>query len=446
MERARGLGHAPTLAAALLQHGRLLGHVGDGERATAALVEAAALADEHAVDDVVADAYKRLILVAATATPDARDGLRWAALARARIARIGERGRGRDGTALERLGITYTQLARYEEAEAALREALEILTEVYGERDFRVASARTNLAGVLARRGEPRAAIELAEGAHALLQELQGPWNPKAATRLGSLAGMYAKTGDMARARALYGEALARLDAAGRGESSEAARVLVPMAWHEQSAGNTPAAIELGERATRLYDGPLAAESADEERARAHETLAWSLITAGEHARASEALRHALAALERAGDVDPKRMAKHWSALADQEAALARHDEEADAYRRAVVYLRAAGDAVDGESVAATMQLEAAALLRAEDPRAVEVAAAALSLHRAPPTSHVVHIARSEWLLARALTQRGQEPERARALARSALATFEERDSDSSRAAAAEIRAWLTSP
>jgi len=109
---------------------------------------------------------------------------------------------------LDVLGVIHRDLGLYPEADSLLRRAVQLSRLRYGEGHPEVAAKLTNLASVLAARGDYGQAESLLIRAHDILRRTQGPRDTTVTTALSALASVTRMKGSFARAESLSQQAL----------------------------------------------------------------------------------------------------------------------------------------------------------------------------------------------------------------------------------------------
>ncbi|MCB9752378.1 MAG: serine/threonine protein kinase [Myxococcales bacterium] len=174
---ARALGYRPLIAEALTRVGLLQTELARFEDARDSLLDgwSEGLASQH--DDEAARAAAQLIHVVGYRLARTEDGLLWTRNARAMIERRARRDRVH-ASYLESLGSLRARLGSYDEAAAALEEAVAILEAELGPEHTEVARVLASLGDVVSRAGEPARALELLTRALELQERALGPGHP----------------------------------------------------------------------------------------------------------------------------------------------------------------------------------------------------------------------------------------------------------------------------
>jgi len=203
---ARALGHAPTLARALLLQGEALHSRDKNKAAEAALREAAMWADRGRDDMTRARAYALLIDSVGVLQERKADGAVYIQLAQGVAERL-------DSDELRSLVLSNT--ARYywwhgdfDKALDHARKSLALAERMFGDHDVRTADALWVLGVVLSDRREHVEAKKYIERSLATYRETLGDPHPKIGKAINSLAIIYTDTGDRKRGEKLYRQAL----------------------------------------------------------------------------------------------------------------------------------------------------------------------------------------------------------------------------------------------
>jgi eukaryotic-like serine/threonine-protein kinase len=200
VQQARALEHAPLLAEALLQYGRLAWTVADAETSETALREAIASAATGKHHEVEARAWVTLVVVVGYGQAKAEIGDEIANAAMAAVSRAGDSVELRADLANAR-GAVALQRNQLEQAEDLFRETLLLERSRLGDDHPKTANARNNLALVMMftkryedARNELRAAIEVYERTY-------GETHPKLARMRLNLASVSAALGSHGEAQ-----------------------------------------------------------------------------------------------------------------------------------------------------------------------------------------------------------------------------------------------------
>jgi tetratricopeptide (TPR) repeat protein len=477
VDDARALGHAPVLAAALLELGLVRVEL-DGAAAGHTLREAIAVTGRAHDGEVEADAWTQLLYVESELRGAPADAEAWLPLARAAVeALAGDRGRHAELPAMT--ALIALRLGRLAEARTETAGALAERRAALGD-DHPLVASMHNLVALAARAaGDRDDAIAHQRAALAIRLRL-GDEHPAVADSRGNLAlalrdaGRYAEAlaeQDRALAirRRVYGDDHLEIAAA----RNNRAMTLQDLGRTEEAAAEYAAALALHERHLEPDHLRIAA---------GHNNLGLALHDLGRDREAADHLRRALAARARrlpAGHVD---VAVTWGnlgraqfAAGDREAGLAELGAAVDALERALgerhptvaYWLAELGSAaatagrVGLAADACRRSLTAAIAGTGDD--GVDAAyggvcvgrgelllghpaAAADALARAVDVlvaseEMPYDVAEARFLLARALAAAGRDRAHARALARAARAGYQASDNPDARVA--EVDAWL---
>ncbi|PWM37531.1 MAG: hypothetical protein DBX46_03075 [Clostridiales bacterium] len=151
-------------------------------------------------------------------------------------------------TVLNELAGFYRGISRYEESEAASKEALQLLEENGMENSAQYATAMMNLAGTYRLSGR----LDEAEGMMRQAAEMLDEEDYAYASTLNNLSLIYHKKGDIAKAEELAGAALTWMRSHGSPEH-EVATSLNNLAAMKMSRGDWAGAAELLEEALTFY-------------------------------------------------------------------------------------------------------------------------------------------------------------------------------------------------
>jgi tetratricopeptide (TPR) repeat protein len=196
-------------------------------------------------------------------------------------------------TLMETMGIVYTSLGLYEQAESLLRTALERRSALHGSRHVEVAASLDRLGEVLKLKAEYDAAETMHREALVLRRALLGNTHVDTARSVYELADVLGRKGDYASAEPLFREALAlHRELLGPG-SPQTARSMEGLALNLYDQGDyTGAAALLRDSVAiqrELHDRP------HPDLAQALNNLGFVIMELGEHAQAESLFREALA-------------------------------------------------------------------------------------------------------------------------------------------------------
>jgi tetratricopeptide (TPR) repeat protein len=114
----------------------------------------------------------------------------------------------------ERLGIVFTGLGKYQEADELLQRAREMFEKAYGPNYFRNAKCIGEQAELYQKMGESKKAEAFYLRALTMVERARGAQHPDAAAFLNNLGTLYFEMHDYARAKPLYERATALLETA----------------------------------------------------------------------------------------------------------------------------------------------------------------------------------------------------------------------------------------
>jgi eukaryotic-like serine/threonine-protein kinase len=398
-QTARALGHAASLAEALVALALVHQRLEQPEPAEAALHEAIPAALESHHEEMLATALVRLIFVA-VAQSRPQEAVRWGQYARGAVAALGPGHEQLEASRLSNMSVLAgaqgdnAEATRLDEAALALRE------RALGPNHLDTAASLHNLAADRYLAGDYGRAAELFRRAAEVLERAGGPAHPLVAGSLNGEGAALMDSGSPEEALRLFVRAHAIAEAALGSEQVLVADVLTNQATALMRLGRAAEAQATQERALEVYErtlGPRAAYVAT-----ALNNLADIHLGRGEHARAVELARRASALF--ADLLGPK-------------------------------------DA----SVAEPLLVEAKAWLAAGKPeRALVPAERATAIRDAAEVSPREK-ADARFTLARSLAALNRDRPHARSLAHSALDLFHQQGKGYE-AASLEVEAWLADP
>lgn len=434
VRNARAVGFAPTLAEALIAHGRALWLRHDGQAARAALDEAVDVAEAAALDGLAADAGNLLIKVAATELRDAARGDEWARQTERKLARI-DADPWRRAELLNNRGLlAFHVLGKLDAAVDLHRRALAVRERFPGEARLLVAASHENLANALAARGDLAEALQHYAESARLDREVLGDDHPKLFDDAYNRAVSLLEARHYPEAAALAEEALAGyLRVTGPRADAADAHILLATIL-EQQRQLTAGREHAGQAAAILTADPGASPG---KRAIALERLGSLEREAGEFAAALSTYDRGLAAL---GD-DRNFAAERVSLLVDRASALLELQRSAEAARGCEQAIAAADPTIPALARyrAAGLRCQGRVLLRANRPGEargpLEEALAILETSQDPPAAAEVR-----FLLAQSLAQVGAQRPRALVLAHEALEYYRSVDHQE---LIQEILAWI---
>ncbi|MDB4968337.1 MAG: Serine/threonine kinase [Myxococcales bacterium] len=324
---ARTVGHAASHADLAHVTGVLLLREGKLDEGIAVIHEAAQAAARAHDDAAVADAWAVLVYAHGTMQAHTDEALRWAAYARAELARSGNADSDLM-TLLENEGQVLAQAGRTEEGLADLRQAVALAQKVSGKDSIAALRTASNMGNVLASQGRYEEArdlfrhamevqekqlgashpdtivaienygammvsLERGSEAKALLErglatrrQILGPKHPYTATAALNLAEAYADEHRYADALALNREALATLEATVGTQHPYIAEALTNVGIDLMGLGKAAQALAPLERAVQLH---VALKSSGVDAALTRFALARALLaTGGDRSRARQ--------------------------------------------------------------------------------------------------------------------------------------------------------------
>jgi serine/threonine protein kinase/tetratricopeptide (TPR) repeat protein len=441
LAQAESLGYGPLLAEALYQTGRVLVYHGRDEAAAsegeALLLRARDIAESERHDELAAEIWNHLVLGAARNHEGTERGHRWYEHALAAIKRIGSPAL-LHADALRNLGRLYFQEDRLVEAREHQRQALALIEPEPEISRLVHAVYQHDLATTARRMGEYEQARHGYETALALYVAALGEEHPHVADLRYDIAMLHIDRGDPASGRALL-EDILRIHAGPLGETHVVlARIHGALAELDRQQGALARAREHAvrslENAQRLYgDGHI-------EVANAQLRLGAIAFQGGAYGEALIAYEMVMALVSRHLGETHFEVGSAHANIAEARLALGQHEEALAAIGQAerILAPHMDGYAAIGPFLASVRGRALLGLGRIEDAvRMLEQA------HHGADALEAMARAHTSWALARALSSssRGRDP-RAHALARQALAIFEQQSADV-HTPGAEVRGWL---
>ncbi|MEM7151629.1 MAG: tetratricopeptide repeat protein [Myxococcota bacterium] len=252
VERAQTLGFAPLSAEARFELGRALHHLARFDDAEAEFEAAYALAVEHGLDELAARvALSRVNLANNRHRIEA--AAHWLAQARARVDRLGAQ-RGRLGVRLRQEAASLAnERADFDEALRLLREALTLAADnELG--DLQRGSIRRELAWALRNQNHLPEAMEQFQLARALIEGVVGPDHPEVVSSLQSIADIQLELGDSESALALIGRSLRILEESFGPRHPEVASCHSRLGIAHRKLGDYETSAEHYQRALEIID------------------------------------------------------------------------------------------------------------------------------------------------------------------------------------------------
>ncbi len=225
---------------------------------------------------------------------------------------------------LNNIGLLQTSVGNYAEALASLRAGLEIRIRTLGPQHPSVAGSLTNIALALEGQGEYAAALTTSRQALAILEDALGPDHPLVGTSLNNVGVIQNHLGEFEDALASHRRGLAIKLAAYGPNHATIATSLANLGEAERGLGQLDAARDSLEAAFAVRDeaARMPAQRGDHAF-----SLALVLDELGEHQRAVELARTAIAAFVEAGEGEAGKRATVERWLAEREAETEKPDE-----------------------------------------------------------------------------------------------------------------------
>jgi serine/threonine-protein kinase len=263
--------------------------------------------------------------------------------------------------ALHRIGTSLTDLGRYAEAEAALRESVALAETSLGPDDYRTLRIRQTLGWHYTSRGEPARGLEVLEPVGERLQALFGQHSLEYAGNLHNRANAYRAMGQHERALFAYRESLEAAEAAVDRNSAQIGSLWWNIAAMQSALGRHEEARDALEEAERRWIGTLDRDAPV--RGRFFVSAARNALARGSLVDAEAHVRSALAS--QWSEVDAVEHAEATALAAEVAALRGRAAEAAAAWRDAATLLRRTGDPRrDSQAAAWEAQAHAAASAR----------------------------------------------------------------------------------
>lgn len=242
--------------------------------------------------------------------------------------------------ALHRIGTSLTDLGRYAEAEASLREAVRLADQAFGRDDYRSLRTLQTLGWHYAARGEPARGLEVLEPLGERWLALFGASSLEYAGNLHNRANAYRALGQHIQALEAYRSALDSATTAVSPHSAQVGSLWWNIAAMLSALGRHEEARQALQEAERRWVGTLAPDAPL--RGAFHVSKARNALDLGERERATSEVESALAAHWLDADV-----LEHAEALALHAELKAQRGDRAAAaaaWRQAADLLRATGD------------------------------------------------------------------------------------------------------
>lgn len=411
----------------------------DAERAEVVLFEALDVAEGARHDELVAEIWHDLVILAGSHHSSMERGYVWSRREQAAVQRLGARPTDR-AQAFHALGILYLRDANYAEAAAQQRRAVETLDEV-PHRSAMLASYHHDLANTEYWRGNYDTARTLFERALTMSIEQLGSEHPKVVRVKRDFAVLLTEIDDSERARDLLRGALATWTRTQGTADLVAGRLYLSLADLEASAGAFQKADEYVRSGFDIYKRVLAPEH--RYHAEPHMSLGVLALRRRDPAAAREAFERALELRRR--HLDDIHVLIGWTRIRVAESLV-----ELGLFQEALAHCETVQQAVAEGRMSVTADFRGllrgvhgrALLGSGKHQRAIDVLAQAVAQFgelRGYPWERAATL----WALARALhaSDRASGP-RARALAEEARTIYETRG-QAGAPAHDEITAWL---
>ncbi|MEM9459677.1 MAG: tetratricopeptide repeat protein [Myxococcota bacterium] len=270
-QAARASDYAPVIAEIGYEQAQLQLVAGHYQEAFATLRRAYATAVGVGHDPLAARAASSLLFVSAQRLGEYDVALAWADSAVA-LAERGDPGGALPATVQGYYSQLLALRGEHAQAEEQQREVLRTVIRTSGERSLAVASAKHQLAFVLAVGGRRDQALPLIEQVVAITSDVLGPEHPRTTGARAQLANALRLAGQWRRAQQMFGDVLALQRRTLRPQHPALAFTLVNLASVELMVGQLDQALERGQEAIAINEVNLGPE---------HPDLATALITTG---------------------------------------------------------------------------------------------------------------------------------------------------------------------
>ena len=290
---ARELGYPPTLAEVMILKGYVEAALGQAEDAERSLREAFGAAEQGRDDRAGAVAASNLMWVTGYLQGRFEEAERWSDLAAAKIERLGDDEPVAADYADNRSQVLI-QAGRHREAIESQKQALELISRIYGPESLDAAMAMSTMGHALSSIGDYRAAVDYYEKSMALKEAQVGPTHPTLGFTATSLAQAYAGLSEYEKATELSWRALAILERAFGADDPQLAISLNNLAYSLEGLERFDEARETHERSIDLVSrswGPN------------HPQIAISLLNLSSLEKQAEDYQAALDASQRAGEI-----------------------------------------------------------------------------------------------------------------------------------------------
>ncbi len=440
LRRAKELEYPPLVAQAGLALGQTLELEGQADEARDVLLDAEVAAEVARDDPLLAEIRILLVMVEGDRLGHAAQGHTWARLARATLERLG------GSPLLEALlennvALVLDHEARPEDVLVHQRNAVK-LAEDGGASELRLASMYNNLAGTLAEVGQFEEALQRAQQARLTWEKALGARHHRVAVAMGMLGYIHDTRGDTRQAQGWYERGYAQMVSELGDDNPHTANILANLAITQARLGE----LDEAERSFRqVLDLRRRAFGPDHiDVASAHSNLGVLLSRRGRVDDGLAEQRKALAIKERALGGDHIQVARGLEEVANALERLERHDESLPMRERALeIRERVFGPNHPSMSTAlANLAHNLIDLDRLD--HALPMAERALLVADAPSVTPVER-AFTRVVLAKVLSQRDEDLERARELFDRAQVGIADHEAPAERLLLAELaerRGW----
>lgn len=440
LRRARELDYQPLVAQAGLALGEALELKGEAGEARATLLDAEVAAEIARDDVLLAEIRVLLVMVVGDRLRQPEPGHTWARLARATLERLG--GVPHLEAILENnIALVLDHEARPEDVLAHQRRAVE-LAEQAQLSELRLATLYNNLAGTLSEVGQFEEALQRAQQARLTWEKSLGARHHRVATAMSMLGYIHQSRGDTREALRWYEQAYAQMVAELGTQSPHTADILTNIAICQANLGQLEPAEGSFRRVLALQQRAFGSEHLHV--AQAHVNLGVILSRQGQPEDALAEQRRALAIKERALGRDHAQVAASLEEVANALEKLSRHDEALPP-REQALEIRERVYGPDHPSLCTVLGNLAHNLLELHElDRALTVASRALLLADDPSVPPLDR-AFVRLVLAKVLSERDEELDRARDLFDRAQMGLADQDAPTEREILAELaerRGW----
>jgi tetratricopeptide (TPR) repeat protein len=205
---ARATGYEALLAEAQYRLGSAQEGAGDYAAAEQSLLDAAYLAQATRQDDLAAQAWEQLVMVAGVRLGKPEEAVRWMARQAASL-RKGRAASDEGSARLARnLGVVLGSQERFDEAQTELQRALDLYEKTLGPEHMLVATSLKSLGNLAQNRGQSEQALLYYRRALAIQERVLGLDHPEVASVLHNMAGALVSGGKTVEALATEQRAL----------------------------------------------------------------------------------------------------------------------------------------------------------------------------------------------------------------------------------------------